>query len=70
MAMTTATYTISGMTCDHCVRSVSGELARLPGVTAVEVDLGAGTAIVTSDTPLDPAAVRVAIDEAGYELVG
>jgi copper ion binding protein len=68
--MTAATYAIKGMTCDHCVHAVSRELGQLEGVTAVDVDLSAGTATVTSDEPLDTAAVRGAVDEAGYELVG
>jgi len=67
--MSRETYTIKGMTCAHCVNAVSGELSRLPGVTGVEVDLAGGTATVTSNTPLDPRAVRDAVDEAGYELV-
>ena len=66
--MTTTTYAITGMTCGHCVDAVSTELGRLPGVTEVRVDLAAGTATVTSDEPLDPRAVRNAVDEAGYEL--
>lgn len=66
--MTTATYTIKGMTCNHCVNSVSTELSQLPGVSDVRVDLTAGTATVTSDKPLDPQAVRNAVDEAGYEV--
>ena len=68
--MTKSTYTIKGMTCGHCVSSVSAELGRLPGVTDVRVDLAAGTAAVTSKQPLDPQAVRAAVDEAGYELAG
>jgi copper chaperone len=65
---TTATYTIKGMTCGHCVNAVSTELSGLPGVNDVRVDLAAGTATVTSDRPLDPQAVREAVDEAGYEM--
>jgi copper chaperone len=67
-AMTT-TYTVTGMTCDHCVNAVRTELGALPGVTDVQVDLAAGTATVTSDQPLDPRAVRAAVDEAGYAVV-
>ncbi len=67
--MTTATYSIKGMTCAHCVNAVSGELGQLPGVNDVRIDLAAGTATVTSDQPLDPQAVRDAVDEAGYEVV-
>lgn len=66
--MTTTTYTVSGMTCDHCVKAVSGEVAKLDGVTAVEVDLGSGGVTVTSEAALDESAVRAAVDEAGYEL--
>ena len=65
---TTTTYTVSGMTCEHCVRSVSSEISALPGVRAVEVDLGTGAVTVRSDAPLDTGAVRAAVDEAGYEL--
>lgn len=68
--MATGTYTIKGMTCGHCVNAVSTELGQLPGVSDVQVDLAAGTATVTSAAPLDPQAVRDAVDEAGYEVVG
>ncbi len=67
--MTTTTYTVQGMTCDHCVNAVSAEVGALPGVSKVDVDLAAGEVTVTSEQPLDPAAVRAAVDEAGYELV-
>lgn len=66
--MTTQTYAVTGMTCDHCVRAVTTELVMVPGVKGVDVDLGSGTVTVTSDQPLDRDAVREAIDEAGYEL--
>jgi copper chaperone len=65
---TTADYQVSGMTCDHCVRAVTTELVMLNGVQAVDVDLDTGTVTVTSESPLDEAQVREAIDEAGYEL--
>jgi copper chaperone CopZ len=67
--MTSTTYAIKGMTCGRCVAAVSGELGQLPGVSDVRVDLAAGTATVISDGPLDPGAVRDAVDEAGYEVV-
>lgn len=67
--MTTTTYTVSGMTCDHCVNSVSSELGRLEGVTDVKVDLPTGAVTVTSDAPLETGQVAAAVDEAGYELV-
>lgn len=67
--MTTSTYTVSGMSCEHCVAAVRAELGKVEGVTGVEVDLGSGRVTVTSDRPLDRAAVAAAVDEAGYELV-
>ena len=62
------TYRVTGMTCGHCEQAVSTELRALPGVTGVRVDLASGDVTVTSDQPLDAAAVRAAVDEAGYEL--
>jgi len=68
--MSTATYTVTGMTCAHCVNAVSEEVGAVPGVTAVEVDLASGALTVTSDAPVDDAAVAAAVDEAGYALAG
>lgn len=68
--MTTATYRVIGMTCDHCVRAVTTELVLLDGVRSVDVDLAQGAVTVTSDGPLDTDDVREAIDEAGYALEG
>jgi copper ion binding protein len=68
--MQTKTYTVSGMTCGHCVSSVSAEVGQIPGVTEVQVDLASGAVTVTSAQPVDDAAVRAAVDEAGYQLVG
>ena len=65
---TTATYAVVGMSCQHCVDAVTAELGRLPGVEQVTVDLDEGTARVESAAPLDLAAVRAAVDEAGYDL--
>lgn len=64
----TSTYTVQGMTCDHCVRSVREEVSELPGVTDVDVDLASGRVVVTADEPVDRAAVQAAVEEAGYEL--
>ena len=64
----TSTYTVTGMSCEHCVNAVTGELSELPGVADVKVDLGTGVVTVTSDAPLPDDAVRAAVDEAGYEL--
>lgn len=66
---TVATYAVAGMSCEHCVAAVTAELSELPGVDSVAVDLASGDVTVTSTAPLDPAAVRTAVDEAGYELV-
>ncbi|MET8355014.1 MULTISPECIES: heavy-metal-associated domain-containing protein [unclassified Micromonospora] len=67
--MTTATYQVNGMTCGHCVNSVSTEISAIAGVRDVQVDLASGQVTVASEAPLDPAAVRAAVDEAGYDLV-
>jgi len=70
--MTTATYQVTGMTCEHCVHAVTGELENLDGVSDVRVDLtpGGETAVtVSSDGPLAAEAVAAALDEAGdYHL--
>lgn len=67
--MQTTTYTVTGMTCGHCVNSVSTEVGRVPGVTGVQVDLTSGTVTVTSDQPVDDTTVHAAVDEAGYQVV-
>ncbi|TYP90694.1 heavy-metal-associated domain-containing protein [Blastococcus xanthinilyticus] len=67
---TTASYTVTGMTCGHCVTSVTEEVTALPGVTGVEVDLATGGLTVTSEQPVDESAVRAAVEEAGYEVSG
>jgi copper chaperone CopZ len=64
----TNTYTVTGMTCSHCVQAVTGELTSLPGVEDVRIDLGSGAVTVTSTAPLADNDVRAAVDEAGYEL--
>ncbi|MGY1776341.1 heavy-metal-associated domain-containing protein [Geodermatophilus sp. SYSU D00804] len=68
--MSTASYTVTGMTCQHCVASVTEEVSGISGVTDVEVDLASGGLTVTSDAPVDDAAVRAAVAEAGYEVAG
>ena len=67
--MSTSTYAVSGMTCAHCVSSVTEEISALPGVSAVEVDLDSGRVTVVSETPLTEGKVRDAVEEAGYRLV-
>ena len=66
--MATQIYTVTGMTCSHCVNSVDSEIKQIPGVTDVQVELASGRVTVTSDQPLDDAAVAAAVDEAGYAL--
>lgn len=66
------TVDISGMTCSHCVASVTEELAGLDGVENVTVNLNKGgisTATITSGTELDPAKIGDAVAEAGYQVV-
>ncbi len=66
--MSTSTYTVTGMTCGHCVTSVTEELTNVDGISDVAVDLATGTVTITSDGPVEEAAVRAAVDEAGYEV--
>ena len=66
--MSTSTYTVTGMTCAHCVTAVSEEVGAVPGVTDVAVDLASGALTVTSEAPVDDAAIAAAVDEAGYAL--
>jgi copper chaperone len=72
--MTSATYKVTGMTCEHCVHAVTGELANLGGVSDVRVGLvpgGMAAVTVTSEAPLSEQQVAAALDEAGdYELAG
>lgn len=65
--MSTTTYRVTGMSCQHCVNAITSEVTGVPGVTAVAVDLEAGTVAITGET-LDDVAIRAAIDEAGYEV--
>jgi copper chaperone CopZ len=61
------TYRVAGMTCEHCVAAVTGEISRLDGVTAVVVDLESGQVVVTGEGYTREQLVA-AVDEAGYEL--
>ena len=70
--MTSTTYQVTGMTCEHCARAVTSEIENLDGVRAVTVALvpgGESAVTVTSDAPLASEAVKIALDEAGdYHL--
>jgi copper chaperone CopZ len=61
-------YAVSGMTCEHCVMSVTEEVSEVAGVTGVDVDLAAGQVTVTGERFSD-AAVAAAVAEAGYEVI-
>ncbi len=64
----TQQFTVTGMTCGHCVASVTEEVREVPGVDAVDVVLETGALTVTSSQPLDEGALRAAVEEAGYQL--
>jgi copper chaperone len=67
VGMPSRTYTVPGMSCEHCRAAVTAEVAAVAGVTAVDVDLDAKRVSVRGE-PLDDAAIRAAIDEAGYDV--
>ena len=64
--MSTQTYTVTGMTCGHCVSSVTEEVTAVAGVTDVNVDLASGALTVTGDASAED--VKAAVEEAGYQL--
>ena len=66
----TAVYQVSGMSCGHCEGSVSSEISEIPGVGSVKAVASTGEVTVVSAAPLEEDAVRAAVDEAGFELVG
>lgn len=68
--MSTTTITVEGMSCGGCANSVRAELTDIPGVVEVDVDISDGTVTIASDTPVDSAAIRAAVEEAGYRLAG
>ncbi|MUN64869.1 heavy metal transporter [Kocuria sediminis] len=65
--MTTTQFQVTGMTCGHCEMSVREEVQEIAGVTGVEVSHQSGQLTVTSDQPVDEAAVIAAVEEAGYQ---
>jgi copper chaperone len=72
MGNANATFLVAGMTCGHCVKSVTEAVSGLTGVLAVNVELasdGPSSVMVSSTDPLDAAAVTAAVAEAGYEVV-
>ncbi|HLS92929.1 MAG TPA: heavy-metal-associated domain-containing protein [Microbacterium sp.] len=65
--MVTKTFTVKGMTCQHCVMSVTEEVSEIDGVEQVDVDLASGRLEVTADR-IDDGSVKAAVEEAGYAL--
>jgi copper chaperone len=68
--MTTTTVNVAGMTCGHCASSVREEIIQIAGVRIVDVDVPGGTVTIGSDAPVDAAAIKSAVEEAGYRLAG
>lgn len=66
--MTVATYSVPGISCQHCVNALNEEIGVVPGVRRVDVDLARSEVTVTSDQPLARDVVAAAVDEAGYQL--
>ena len=66
--MVVQVFLVAGMSCEHCVHSVTTEISKLPGVRNVDVELTSGAVTVTADRELDHGEVEAAVDEAGYEL--
>lgn len=64
--MSEVVYTVAGMSCQHCVDAITEEVSAVAGVESVHIDLGAGT-VTVSPAVLDDAAIRAAIEEAGYD---
>ncbi|MDO5662697.1 MAG: heavy metal-associated domain-containing protein [Brachybacterium sp.] len=62
-----ARYTVAGMSCGHCETAIREEVSQVPAVTDLEVSAETGILTVTSDAPVDDAAILAAVDEAGYE---
>lgn len=61
------TYLVPDVSCAHCQAAITGEVSKLPGVTSVDVDLQAKR-VTVAGAQLDDAAVRAAIDEAGFDV--
>ena len=71
--MSTVIVDVEGMTCQHCVKSVTSEVEGIPGVTGVSIALepeGTSHVTVMADAEVSPEALQAAIEEAGYTMVG
>jgi copper chaperone len=67
-SVSTTTYTVTGMTCDHCVAAVREEVGKIDGVRSVDVDLASGVVAVESESPMDLEAFSAAVAAAGYAV--
>lgn len=70
--MSSKTINVDGMTCGHCVNAVTEELSKIPGVTAVNIDLHAGEVspvTITTGIEISDADIAAAVEEAGYSIV-
>ncbi len=68
--MTTTIFTVTGMTCGHCVAAVTEEVSKLEHVSNVAIDLASGAVTIEADGPVDPLEFAAAVEEAGYEVAG
>lgn len=69
MSATTVSFTVPGMTCGHCKQAVTGELTKISGVNAVDVDLDTKKVVVSGTDAIAWADIEAAVDEAGFEAV-
>ena len=67
--MTTTEFQVTGMTCGHCEMSIREEIGQIFGVEDIQVSAQTGRLVVSSENPIDDAAVLAAVDEAGYSAV-
>jgi copper chaperone len=68
--MDQSVISVTGMTCGHCADAVRAEISRIPGVSQVDVDVASGQVKIAAEPRPDPAALREAVETAGYELAG
>ena len=69
MNMVKTSIKVAGMTCQHCVNSVTEEVTRIEGVNSVNIDLATGTVDIESEGELSSEDLESAVEEAGYEVV-
>lgn len=69
--MDSVTYQLSGLGCEHCVKSIEGAVGKLPGITEIKVDLDSQTARVSLDRDkTGDDYIRQTVEEEGYEFLG